>query len=101
MTKEENSDIAIVSSKGQVVIPQALREKLGIKPKTKLMVYGFEDAIVMKKIDLPDIKKELERIYQKVDENLAKFGELPEEEIEEIIQKYRRKKVKTTEGSKS
>jgi AbrB family looped-hinge helix DNA binding protein len=99
MTKEENLDIAIVSSKGQVVIPQALREKLGIKPKTKLMVYGFEDAIVMKKIDLPDIRKELETIYKKVDENLAKFGELPEEEIGEIIQKYRRKKGNPAEGS--
>ncbi|OLS13133.1 MAG: SpoVT/AbrB family transcription regulator [Promethearchaeota archaeon CR_4] len=99
MTKEENSDIAIVSSKGQVVIPQALREKLGIKPKTKLIVYGFDDAIVMKKINLPDIQKELETIYKKVDENIAKFGELSEDEIEEIIQKHRRTKHSSVEGS--
>ncbi len=53
----------------------------------------------MKKIDLLEIRPDLERIYQRVDENLAKFGELPEEEIEEMLQKYRRKKSRAAEGS--
>ncbi len=99
MTNEENPDIAVVSSKGQVVIPQALREKLGIKPKTKLMIYGLEDAIIMKKFDLPDLKKELEAIYKKVDANIAKFGELSDDEIEGIIQKHRVKIASQSEGS--
>ncbi len=99
MTTEENPDIAIVSSKGQVVIPQALREKLGIKPKTKLLIYGLEDAIIMKRIDLPDITKELEAIYKKVDKNITKFGELSDDEIEGIIQKHRGKNAGQHEGS--
>lgn len=38
-----------VSTKGQVVIPQAIRRRLGIKPGDRLVIVGGEnEAIVMK-----------------------------------------------------
>jgi AbrB family looped-hinge helix DNA binding protein len=90
----EKPDVAVVSSKGQVVIPQRIREKLGIGPKSKLLVYGHQGAIIMKKLDVPDIAKELEALYKRVDKRMAKYGELSEKDINEIIQKYRRKKAR-------
>src|SRR3989304_8467776 len=89
---EDASEIAVVSSKGQVVIPHAIRTKLGIGPKTKLLVCDRNDTIVMKKLTVPDLRKELEAIYKAVDKQIAKYGELTDEEISEIIQKYRRRK---------
>ena len=82
----------MVSGKGQVVIPQAIRERLGMGPKTKLLAYGYQDAVIMKKMEIPDVAKELEEIYRRVDARIAKYGELTDEEINEIIQDYRRKK---------
>jgi len=55
-------EITTMSQKGQVVIPQALREKLGIKPKTRLLVYGYQDTIVLKKLYVPDLREAWERI---------------------------------------
>ncbi|MEM4312012.1 MAG: hypothetical protein QXX95_06460 [Nitrososphaerales archaeon] len=46
----------------------------------------------MKKLEIPDVAKELEEIYKKVDARIAKYGELTCKEIEEVIQEYRRKK---------
>ena len=92
MVRYEKPDVTVVSGKGQVVIPQAIREKLGIGPKTKLLVYGYQDAVVMKKMEIPDVTKELEEIYRRVDAKVAKYGELTDEEVNEIIQDYRRKK---------
>ena len=92
MTQKEKADITIVSEKGQVVIPQTIRKKLGIKPKTKLLIYGYQDAVIMKKLEVPDATKELEALYKRLDKKIAKHGELTNEEINEVIHDYRTKK---------
>lgn len=40
----------VVSSKGQIVIPAALREKLGIKTGTRLAVRSEENQLVLQPI---------------------------------------------------
>ena len=95
MARYEKTDVAVVSSKGQIVIPKSIREKLRIRPKSKLLVCGYRDAIVMKKLEIPDIGKELRGIYEEVDRRIEKYGELTEEEIQQEIEAYRRAKRKT------
>jgi AbrB family looped-hinge helix DNA binding protein len=94
MVQKEKADVTVVSEKGQVVIPQTIRKKLGIRPKTKLLVYGYEDAVIMKKLELPDITRELEALYKRVDTRIAKYGALTQEEVEAEIQQYRKEKAK-------
>lgn len=50
-------DITVVSDKGQIVIPAYFRNKLGIKPRSKLLVYGVEDAIILKELTLQTSEK--------------------------------------------
>ncbi len=92
MANYEEADVTVVSGKGQVVIPQSLRVKLGIKPKTKLLIYGYQDAVIMKKMEIPDVMKDLERLYRRIDRKAKKYGSLSDEEIDEIIQESRRKR---------
>jgi AbrB family looped-hinge helix DNA binding protein len=94
---EDVSDVTVVSSKGQVVIPYAIRTKLGIGPKTKLLVYGCKDTVIMKKLDVPDLEKELEAMYKRIDKRIAKYGEFTQEDVEKEIQKYRKEKAKKAE----
>ena len=81
----------VVSSKGQVVIPQDLREKLGIRPKSKLLVYGRGDALVMKKIEVDETIERLEELYKRIDARAEKYDlrRLSEREINDLVQKYR------------
>ena len=44
------------SSKGQVVIPQAIREKLGIEEGTPFAVWSMGDEILFKKMVVPSKK---------------------------------------------
>ncbi|MGA1975971.1 MAG: AbrB/MazE/SpoVT family DNA-binding domain-containing protein [Conexivisphaerales archaeon] len=92
MARHDAAAVAVVSEKGQVVIPQSIRTKLGIRPKTKLLVYGYQDSVIMKKMEIPDVRKELEEIYRRVDKRIAEYGELSSTEINEVIDKYRRGK---------
>jgi len=71
----EELQVTTISEKGQIVIPQLIRKMLGIKPKTKFLVYGKGDTVIMKKLELPDMKKEWNEIFKAMDKKNLKFSE--------------------------
>ena len=85
----EKADVVVVSSKGQVVIPQGIRQKLHIGAKSKLLVYPFEDALILKKLDVKGVERSLEAIYKRVSAEKGKSTAPSDEEINEIVQRYR------------
>jgi AbrB family looped-hinge helix DNA binding protein len=87
MTTDE-PEVTTISEKGQVVIPQSIRRELGIKPKNKFLVYGRGDTIIMKKLELPSLKKEWEDIFKLMDKKELKMSD---EEIQREIAAARKK----------
>lgn len=85
----QEPEITTMSEKGQVVIPQEIREHLRIKPKTKFIVFGKGNTIIMKRIELPDLKKEWEDIFQAMNKKGIK---LTEKEVLEEISAHRKQK---------
>ena len=71
----EEPQVTTISEKGQIVIPQSIRKELGIKPKTKFLVYGKGDTVIMKKLEFPDMKKEWNDIFEAMDKKNLKFSE--------------------------
>ncbi|MGD0996487.1 MAG: AbrB/MazE/SpoVT family DNA-binding domain-containing protein [Candidatus Bathyarchaeia archaeon] len=85
----EEPQVTTISEKGQVVIPQSIRKQLKIKPKNKFLVYGKGDTIILKKLELPDIKKEWDNIFEMMDK---KHLNISEEEIQEIVSEVRKER---------
>jgi AbrB family looped-hinge helix DNA binding protein len=92
MAQNEKAELTILSEKGQVVIPAKIRSKMGLKPKTKFLVYECNDSVILKKLKEPDLTTELEAMYKRIDERIAKYGELSNDEINEIIHEHRQRK---------
>jgi AbrB family looped-hinge helix DNA binding protein len=90
----EETEITTISAKGQVVIPQALRERLKLKPKTKLLVYGEGDTIIMKRLHLPDAREEWAQVKQVIEERNKKYGSLSEEDVKKEVEAHRSEKSK-------
>lgn len=84
-------EVTVVGERGQVVIPKGVRTKLGLRPKTKMLVIREGDAVVMKKLDLEQEMSELKAIFDKVAKRVEKYGEMTEEEIDRVIHEYRAK----------
>lgn len=87
----QEPEVTTMSEKGQVVIPQEFRNYLGIKPKTKFIVFVRGDAIIMKKLQLPDVKKEWNDIIKRIDK---KKLTLTEHDITKEINAHRKEKRK-------
>ncbi len=82
-----------MSSKGQVVIPQDIREGLHAGEGTVFAVVGSRDTVVLKKIKTPsrdDLIRELGVIARRGKKRLQAKG-IDESDIPEIVEKCRRK----------
>jgi AbrB family looped-hinge helix DNA binding protein len=56
-----------MSSKGQIVIPEVIRQELGLEPGAQFVVLGQRDAIILKAISKPspaEFKSMLKRARQ-------------------------------------
>ena len=53
---QKEIQVTTTSPKGQVVIPQEIREDLGIGSGTKFAVYGKGDTIIFKRVEVPTVK---------------------------------------------
>ena len=88
--KQYISEIAVVSSKGQVVLPKAIRTKLNLNAGSKLMVFSDGDNILLKPITQPDIAEFREMIDAA--QRWADEVGMKESDIREAITLVRRKK---------
>jgi AbrB family looped-hinge helix DNA binding protein len=88
--EQEETEIAVVGTKGQIVIPQRLRKELKITSKTKLVLYRKDDAIVLTKLEFPSLKEELEKLANEASKQQK--GKISEKEILKEIQSYRLEK---------
>ena len=52
-----------------------MRKELGIKPRTKFLVYGRGDTVIMKRLEFPDLRKEWDAIFRAMDAKKLKISE--------------------------
>ena len=84
---QEETEIAVVGTKGQIVIPQRLRKELKITAKTKLVLYRKDDKILVTKLEVPSLGEELEKLTNEVSKQQK--TKISEKEILKEIQSYR------------
>jgi AbrB family looped-hinge helix DNA binding protein len=53
----ENLATTRMSSRGQVVIPEEIRNRLGLKAGTQFVVVGNRDAVILKAISAPSVRE--------------------------------------------
>ncbi len=91
---QEKSDIAVVGTKGQIVIPQRFRKELAIIPNTKVIVYRKDDKLVLAKLKIPPLEQ-LKDLFNEIDEQNKGKKKPTEQEILGDIQAYRHMKTVT------
>ncbi len=85
---QEKTEIAVVGTKGQIVIPQRFRKDLAITPNTKIIVYRKDDKLVLAKLHVPPLE-ELKELFAEIEQQNKGKKKPTEEEILSDIQSYR------------
>ena len=85
----ENIEITCVSSRGQIVIPQSLRDRMKIHAGEKFVVIGEDDMIVLKKLGMPSFSG-IDKLLKKTRDFAKKKG-IKESDIEEAVKQTRKK----------
>ena len=80
-------NITKISSKGQVVIPSEIRERMNLEEGNLLIISDSDDSICMKKIELPKIKswKEATKSFR----DAAKKSNFSNDDLKKLIKELR------------
>ena len=79
-----------MSSKGQVVIPEEIRDRLGLQSGTQFVVVGDRDVVILKAISTPSMK-EFDKLIAQARQQARKSG-LKRSDVDAAIAKVRGRK---------
>ena len=88
-------EISKITSKGQVVIPQGIRERKGIKEGERFLVFDTDDSIIFKRIKNLEAKKDLtefENVFKSMWKT-SKKRNISKKDIEKEIEEVRKEKA--------
>lgn len=94
-------EITKITSKGQVVIPQDIREEADIEEGEKFFVYSSGDSIILKRtknFKAVKSKKEFDRVFKNAWKKAKERG-ITRENVAEEIAAVRREKKKSADNS--
>ena len=83
------TEITKISTKGQVVIPSDIRKELGLEVGSSVLVTKMQDFVLLKRIEIPDMMKEFEKLTKWGIKHAKKMGIKSEEDVVRIIHEGR------------
>lgn len=78
-----------MSSKGQIVIPEDIRERLGLKSGAQFVVVGEKDVVILKTITQPSMS-EFDQLISEARKQAKKAG-MKKSDITAAIQQVRKR----------
>jgi AbrB family looped-hinge helix DNA binding protein len=79
-----------MSSKGQVVIPEEIRDRLGLQAGAQFVVVGDRDVVILKAISTPSMK-EFDNLIAQARQQARKSG-LKRSDVDAAVAKVRSRK---------
>ena len=82
-------DITSISTRGQVVIPQDVRDQLKIQPGDKFIVVGEDGCILLKRLEMPSFEG-FDQLLKKTRAYVKEAGIKPSD-VKRAIEQVRRR----------
>jgi len=85
----EKLEVTSLSSRGQIVIPQGIRDRLNMHSGEKFVVIGEDDTIILKKLEVSSFKG-FDKLLRKT-RDFVKNKNIKSGDVDESIKRVRSK----------
>ncbi|MBS3122229.1 AbrB/MazE/SpoVT family DNA-binding domain-containing protein [Candidatus Woesearchaeota archaeon] len=83
-------DLVKMSPKGQLVVPQEIREKGGFASGDRFVPFPIKGGVLFKKVKIPDVNSEFENLSSEIEKQFKKQGVSPND-VDEAVKWARQK----------
>ena len=79
-----------MSPKGQLVVPEDVREKEGFQPGDRFVSFPVRNGVLFRKVKVPEVKAEFEKISRDIEKHLKEKG-VTSADVDEAVRWARRR----------
>ncbi len=79
-----------MSEKGQLVVPQGVRESANLNPGERFMAFSIDNGVVFKKVEMPKLDKEFSALTKSIEKKF-KAQKVTKKTVSEAITWARKK----------
>ena len=84
------TEIVKMSTKGQLVVPQEIRDNESFKSGDRFIPFQVKDGVLFKKVEIPDVKAEFKKLSKEIEAQFKK-QKVSRKDVSEAV-KWARKK---------
>lgn len=74
-----DTELVKMSPKGQLVVPQGIREKEGFDAGDRFVPFPVKEGVLFKKVKIPNVKVEFEKLSKEIEAQFKKEEVTPED----------------------
>ena len=86
----EDIELVKMSTKGQLVVPQDIREVSHLNPGERFMAFPVKEGVLFKRVDIPKVKLDFESLAKEVESQFRK-GKVKKGDVKEAIRWARKR----------
>ncbi len=80
----ENLELVKMSEKGQLVVPQSIRQIGNLRPGERFIALPVEEGVLFKRVEIPKVKLKFDALAKEIEEQFKK-QKVKESDVDEAI----------------